>query len=370
MFTIGRRAHAMSFKRIAWILRSEPRVVCVLRVQVFTHAGNLACPTLHPKVVLLRVVAAVLEVCAPFRLDRDAFAFRDHARNLHVQRAIELVSHTLEQPLQVRLIVQPGGGHLLGLSRHEPGCVVGHLGQNALNVERVEPSQKLRANTIDVGAQYKRLPDGEVELVIRFGDGQTVGTLVGTRTVPLSKPASVGANSLLVRFRIGGGYAFFRPPMTAFTDQLSLLTDLWSERTRAEIERAQDADSVTRATLDALQLTLREASDREPASVPAIRRAVRVALDAPVLPRVQDLAVKVGMSERQLRRGFDDVVGIAPKRFLRIVRFRRALRAARVSARRDWAAIAESAGYYDQAHLIADFRELTGATPGALLESR
>jgi AraC-like DNA-binding protein len=234
----------------------------------------------------------------------------------------------------------------------------------------VRTMRLIDSNTIDIGSQYKRLPDGEAELVVRFGDGQTIGTLVGTRTVALSKPASVGANCLLVRFRIGGGYAFFRPPMTALTDQLSLLTDLWSARTRAEIERAQDADAVARATVDALQQTLREASEREPASVPAIRRAVRVVLEAPVLPRVQDLAVKVGMSERQLRRGFDDVVGISPKRFLRIVRFRRALRAARTSARRDWAGIAENAGYYDQAHLIADFRELTGATPSALLESR
>jgi AraC-like DNA-binding protein len=31
----------------------------------------------------------------------------------------------------------------------------------------------------------------------------------------------------------------------------------------------------------------------------------------------------------------------------------------------DWARIAADAGYHDQAHLIADFRQLIGLTPGA-----
>jgi AraC-like DNA-binding protein len=35
------------------------------------------------------------------------------------------------------------------------------------------------------------------------------------------------------------------------------------------------------------------------------------------------------------------------------------------AASNDWARIATEAGYYDQAHLIAEFRQLIGVTPGA-----
>jgi hypothetical protein len=59
-------------------------------------------------------------------------------------------------------------------------------------------------------------------------------------------------------------------------------------------------------------------------------------------------------------------VGIGPKDFARTVRLQRAMRLATIP--KDWVRIGGDAGYYDQAHPIADFRELLGLTPGALLK--
>jgi AraC-like DNA-binding protein len=217
------------------------------------------------------------------------------------------------------------------------------------------------------GAQYRRLPDCELELLVDFGAERTTATLVGTRTRLLAKPANECASALLVRFRVAGAYAFFRGPMSELTDQLLPLEELWGRSARDALAQARDPDSAATITAGALQRMLQTAAAREPASVPAIRRAVRVVQRAEVLPRVTELAAQLGLSERQLRRGFDAVIGLSPKRFLRIVRFRRALRSARQSAQPDWAAIAEQHGYFDQAHLIADFREMTGSTPGVFV---
>lgn len=49
----------------------------------------------------------------------------------------------------------------------------------------------------------------------------------------------------------------------------------------------------------------------------------------------------------------------------RIQRFQRVFWAVESSA--DWVQVALKSGYYDQAHLIRDFRDLSGATPAALL---
>lgn len=98
-----------------------------------------------------------------------------------------------------------------------------------------------------------------------------------------------------------------------------------------------------------------------------MRRAVLKIQAAPELPRIEALAAELHASQRNLRRVFHEVVGMTPKAYARIVRFQHALRAARETrAQLDWSEIASRTGYYDQSHLIADFRALTGSTPGAL----
>jgi transcriptional regulator GlxA family with amidase domain len=79
--------------------------------------------------------------------------------------------------------------------------------------------------------------------------------------------------------------------------------------------------------------------------------------------RVEQVADRLGITARHLRRAFTLCVGIGPKEFSRTVRLQRALQLS--SASGDWGRIASDAGYYDQAHLIAEFRDLIGLTPGA-----
>ncbi len=64
---------------------------------------------------------------------------------------------------------------------------------------------------------------------------------------------------------------------------------------------------------------------------------------------------------------FRDTLGVGPKAFSQLTRFRRALRAARQPDRANWASVAATAGYYDQAHLITEFRAIAGVTPQGLL---
>jgi transcriptional regulator GlxA family with amidase domain len=78
---------------------------------------------------------------------------------------------------------------------------------------------------------------------------------------------------------------------------------------------------------------------------------------------VHVVADRLGVTARHLRRAFAESIGIGPKEFARTVRLRRAV--AMSAASSDWGPIAAAAGYYDQAHLIADFRKLVGLTPRA-----
>ena len=107
---------------------------------------------------------------------------------------------------------------------------------------------------------------------------------------------------------------------------------------------------------------------------PRFRSLERLAADAPApdpLARavlnasdVRVIARESGYSERQLRRRIRAATGHGPKRLMRIARMQRLLLAGRGES---WARLAVEHGYYDEAHMVNDVRELVGATPHTLL---
>jgi AraC-like DNA-binding protein len=83
--------------------------------------------------------------------------------------------------------------------------------------------------------------------------------------------------------------------------------------------------------------------------------------------RVAELARAVDLGERQFERRFTRAVGVSPKRYARVLRFREALRLRGEERDAGWAAVAHAAGYVDQAHMIHEFKALSGESPERLL---
>jgi len=81
---------------------------------------------------------------------------------------------------------------------------------------------------------------------------------------------------------------------------------------------------------------------------------------------LDDFAAAAGVSARQLRRTCLKQAGLAPKHLARILRFRHAVARLR-KGENDMAELALDCGYYDQAHMIRDFRSLAGISPGRYL---
>lgn len=225
----------------------------------------------------------------------------------------------------------------------------------------------------DDGDSFVRLPDGQADLVLRFTPSYGGVHAIGTRLSVLRKPVEVvPPQTVVVRFKPGGAYPFFGMPMSELTNRVVSIDALWGADGARLRQRLGDAASATErmhVMEAALAERLRRGDVFEPAGAYLVRRAVRLLTEADELPRVEELARELGISARHLRRAFEDVVGVGPKEFARVVRFQRAVRASERAAAPDWGAIASATGYYDQSHLITEFKALTGLTPRALLSA-
>ena len=95
-----------------------------------------------------------------------------------------------------------------------------------------------------------------------------------------------------------------------------------------------------------------------------VASAVACARGSPTRP-IAELADELGISHGHLDREFGRIVGLSPRVLSRVLRLR-ALVALdrRATARSGWTALASELGWFDQAHLIRDFRRFTGVTPG------
>jgi transcriptional regulator GlxA family with amidase domain len=83
---------------------------------------------------------------------------------------------------------------------------------------------------------------------------------------------------------------------------------------------------------------------------------------------IETVAQVIGISRRQLERRFKREIGLSPKQFCRILRFQKVFASLETNDPA-WPDVAAACGYYDQAHLIRDCRELSGETPSALLSA-
>jgi AraC-like DNA-binding protein len=78
---------------------------------------------------------------------------------------------------------------------------------------------------------------------------------------------------------------------------------------------------------------------------------------------------KIGLSERRFSRIFSEQVGLTPKLFQRVRRFQRTMASLPSHGEVDWASTATANGFYDQAHLINDFRSFSSVTPSDFFAS-
>jgi AraC-like DNA-binding protein len=204
------------------------------------------------------------------------------------------------------------------------------------------------------------LPDACSDLIWEQGVGAYVA---GPDTGPAGTETRPGTVFVGVRFRPAAGGQVLGVPLSELRDRRVPLADL-----RRDIARGLPATlspvAAAVAVLDATGALL--AGSRPDA---AISTAASLLRDPAA--RAEDVAARVGLSDRQFRRRSHAAIGYGPKTLQRILRFQRFVRALDAAAGPpDLAALAAVTGYADQPHLTRECTALSGLTPAALARAR
>ena len=241
-------------------------------------------------------------------------------------------------------------------------------------VDRIWHSE---GTTTDVHDRH--FPHGMIELLVnvggdrfdllepagtaRFATTWLCGQLLGPTVCTQPPRHSV----LGIRLRPSGAFALLATPLSEITNLVVELEDVLGVAARDLVRRGRDATTVeARLRIAAAWLAARFADARpaDPAVAWAAGQIDEHGGDVPIAL----LRAETGFSKARLAAAFRDQIGVTPKRYARIVRFRHALGLIERGAR-SLADVALASGYYDQPHFNADFRELTGLSPRELAVS-
>jgi len=218
------------------------------------------------------------------------------------------------------------------------------------------------------------LPDGCVELIVNFADPfsergphgfvrQPQHFVVGQMEQALEIVPTGRVHLLGIRFQPSGARRILGVPIHELSGRIVPMDALHRELGAAV--RSACAASNGPARLRILEAALcRRATAGKPAD-PAVWGALKHMLETDGCAPVQELLAAAGISRRQLERKFKDWVGLTPRTLGRILRFQKVFKALESGAA-NWAEVAADCGYFDQSHLIRDFRQFAGECPSAL----
>jgi AraC-like DNA-binding protein len=199
----------------------------------------------------------------------------------------------------------------------------------------------------------------------RFSGAVVSGTHSGPFVIDPRELVSV----MGVRFRPGGAFPFLGMPASELADAQVYLDTLWGASAIELRERLCEAGTPAER-LNLLENALVAHLFRPLERHYAVRFALNTFGRADSGLAVRDVAREAGLSQRRFIQLFAREVGMSPKLFCRVRRFRQALETVRHIALPNWAQVAMDCGYYDQSHLIHDFRFFSSLSPMEYVRQR
>jgi AraC-like DNA-binding protein len=224
------------------------------------------------------------------------------------------------------------------------------------------------------------LPDTGVLLFVNFADPWAIGRSE-TKLEVLPQISVIGPHANSLPLQMGQTVAtvisvlapaaardVLGASTATITNRILPLDHFWTSREIETMFRFLSRAGLRRCAA-ALRDQLASRASKAKRTDAGMRSASRVIASQSGRVSITHLANRYGVSRQLFTYRFRNAVGLPPKLFARIVRFKHAVHVLKSTDVSDWASVAPAIGFYDQAHMINEFRFFVGMPPGVFFRS-
>jgi AraC-like DNA-binding protein len=200
--------------------------------------------------------------------------------------------------------------------------------------------------------------DGQIKRISTTG-------ITGPMSLPMRMSSTGPLNLFGICFQPGGGYPFFKYPAHELVNQYPDVDDLWGPKGREFVASIQNDCQTTKSCIEAVNAYLINRLESNLRDDSVAQEAIETIEKYKGLITVEQLSHHLGLSRRHLTRKFKERIGMTPKQLCRNIRFKQVYKLIETASYNSWADVAVTCGYYDQSHLINEFKYFTGSSPDA-----
>lgn len=225
----------------------------------------------------------------------------------------------------------------------------------------------------EVHERERIFPDGSIELILHYRDlfkkhDQAGNAVIQPRSFfhgqlkryfELQATGKIGIFS--VRFHPAGLRPFVPFNVAEITDLTAPTVQAWGDKADQLEQNLLNADN-TEQRISVMEKFLIGQLNPEQVD-PIVENCVGSIIEQSGITSVDELTQQQSIGKRALERRFQQSVGLSPKLFARIIRFNYALQLIEKRDFSNFTTVAYEGGFYDQAHFIKDFQDLTGLNP-------
>lgn len=203
--------------------------------------------------------------------------------------------------------------------------------------------------------RIETLPHPNIHLVFE----ESAATISGIHTGKFTRMLEGRSQVFGVKFKAGGFRPFFDNAVATLLNQTIPARQVFGDAIDSLLSAAHSEEE----KIEAANVFFHARTPSLDASATLAGQLVDQILQDREIRTVDDLVRKAAIGKRSLQRLFHEYVGVAPKWVIRRYRLHELVERIHAGGVIDWPQLALELGYFDQAHLVNDFRSIVGSTP-------